>query len=81
MPLPLLDFDTLVRENLPPIGPTKLKDMGPERIEEVAISFFDYKRLTAVLQKLFVSERAFLEQVSATLMKLMQGDRLRDEEE
>ena len=73
MPLPLLDFDELVRGNLPPIGPSKLADMSADRVEEVALSFFDYRKLTDMLQKLFKSERAFLEQVSATLMKLMQG--------
>lgn len=61
MPLPLLDFSQLVRDNLPPIGPSKLADMSPERIEEVALSFFDYRKLTEMLQKLFNSERVFLE--------------------
>lgn len=45
----MLDFGSLVRDNLPPIGPSKLGDMSPERIEEVALSFFDYTRLTEML--------------------------------
>lgn len=54
--------------------------MSDDRVREVALSYFEFGAFSNNLVKYFTDEKEFLEQAQETLMKLMQGGQLTDQE-
>ena len=81
IPIHILDFNNIVRSNCPEIPLKQLHNESEKKIEEHAMTQFNYDGLLSQLKPLFESEKAFYIQISEIMQKLMSSKVLNDTEQ
>jgi hypothetical protein len=60
LPIAILDFADLVKNQLPHISEKELNSISEHEINQIIIENFDYEKLSLKLEKYFKNEKEFL---------------------